>query len=97
MIAEGPLDIQWVLEDIFALSQLVFTAPDKCIRLPLTIKLADDFLEPIAAEVDEEAARYETEGMEEFDGTVGGGPVVDVTEVTDNLLSSKQMNGGTRP
>jgi hypothetical protein len=58
---EGVLDIDWVLEDIFALSQLVFTAPDKCMRLPLTIKLAHDFLEPIAGDANDEAALYEHE------------------------------------
>ena len=55
---EGNLNINWVLEDIFALSQLIFAAPDRCARLPLTIKLSDDFLEPIAAEVDEDKALY---------------------------------------
>ena len=60
-IVEGELDIECVLEDIFALSQPVFTAPDRCERLPLTIKLADDFLEPIAGEADEEEALYEAE------------------------------------
>lgn len=62
-IVEGELEIGAVLEDIFALSQPVFTAPDKCARLPLTIKLADDFLEPIAGAADEEAALYETETL----------------------------------
>ena len=57
-IVEGNLDIRWVLEDIFALSQLIWAAPDHCARLPLTIKLADDFLDPIASEVDEEEALY---------------------------------------
>jgi hypothetical protein len=59
VIAEGALNIEWVLEDIFALSQPVFSAPDKCVRLPLTIKLAHDFLEPIASNADDEAALYE--------------------------------------
>jgi hypothetical protein len=59
VIAAGALNIEWVLEDIFALSQAVFTAPDKCVRLPLTIKLAHDFLEPIASNADDEAALYE--------------------------------------
>lgn len=57
-IVEGDLAISWVLEDIFALSQLIWAAPDRCARLPLTIKLADDFLDPIAAEADEEKALY---------------------------------------
>lgn len=61
VVVEGDLSIEWVLEDILALSQLVFTAPDKCARLPLTIKLTDDFLEPIAGDADEEAALYDEE------------------------------------
>jgi hypothetical protein len=64
VIAEGALKVEWVLEDIFALSQPVFTAPDKCGRLPLTIKLAHDFLEPIASHADDEAALYEHESPE---------------------------------
>jgi hypothetical protein len=59
VVVEGALHIGWVLEDIFALSQLVFTAPSRCMRLPLTIKLAHDFLEPIASDADDEAALYE--------------------------------------
>ncbi len=61
-IIVGDLNIHWVVEDIFALSQLIWAAPDRCARLPLTIKLADDFLEPIAAEADEEKALYGDEG-----------------------------------
>ncbi len=71
MIVEGSLDISWVLEDIFALSQLIFAAPDKCSRLPVTVKLADDFLEPIASQADDEGALYETELLEELDVTEG--------------------------
>ena len=58
-IREGPLDIEWSLQDIFALAQLGFTAPDKCVRLPITIKLNDDLLQPIAARTDDEAALYD--------------------------------------
>jgi len=64
VIAEGALDIAWVLEDLFALSQLIFAAPRGCARLPVTIKLDDDFLEPIAGEADEEAALYEESEVE---------------------------------
>lgn len=63
-IVDGDLDIEWVLSDIFALSQLTFTAPDKCSRLPITVKLANDFLEPIGAEVDEEEALYGSDSPE---------------------------------
>jgi len=71
-IIEGDLDIRWVLEDTFSLSQLIWAAPDRCARLPLTIKLADDFLEPIAAESDAEKALYgdEDEPDEEDNGKV---------------------------
>jgi len=67
VIVEGALTLSWILEDIFALSQFVFTAPDKCARLPVTVKLADDFLEPIASQADEEEALYDTEFSEERD------------------------------
>jgi hypothetical protein len=63
-IIDGELDVEYVLEDAFALSQLVFTAPDRCLRLPGTIKISDDFLEPIAASTDDDAALY---GDEEDD------------------------------
>lgn len=58
-IADGNLKINNVLEDMFSLSQLVFTAPDKCMRLPATIKIADDFLEPVAASVSQEEGLYD--------------------------------------
>lgn len=81
-IAEGDLDIVETLEDVFALSQPVFTAPDKCARLPVTIKLSDDLLEPIASNVDDDAARYEDEedadDTEAGDGKVAGQPLGDL-------------------
>ncbi len=61
VIVRGEFNIQDVLEDIFALSQLAFSAPDKCSRLPISIKLDDDLLEPIASGADEEDALYEIE------------------------------------
>lgn len=58
-IAEGDLKIEHVLEDAYALSTLIFSAPDKCGRLPVTIRLADDLLEPIAAaDPDDDLALY---------------------------------------
>ena len=54
-LVAGELQLTWVLEDVFALAQLAFAAPDKGMRLPITIKIADDFLEPIASKIDEEA------------------------------------------
>jgi hypothetical protein len=58
-IVDGDLDLMETLEDIFALSQLTFTAPDRCMRTPITIKLANDLLEPIASAADEDAALYD--------------------------------------
>jgi hypothetical protein len=67
-IVEGDLITEWVLEDISALSHLVFTAPDKCMRLPATLKFADDFLEPIAAAIeDEEDALYDEDREEDVE------------------------------
>ncbi len=78
VISEGNLNIEWVLEDAFALSQEVFTAPDRCARLPVTIKLADDLLEPIAgAEEDDEALYDEGAEPEESVPVVGDGTRVD--------------------
>lgn len=90
VIVEGQLDITRVLEDILALSQPVFTAPDKCSRLPLTIKLTDDFLEPIAADVDEEQVLYETE--EELLGD-GDMDAVGVGEVSTSGGSQRTEGG----
>ena len=58
IIVEGGLNIEYVLEDIFALSQLIWSAPDSCGRLPLTIRLAHEFLEPVAGEANIEEALY---------------------------------------
>jgi hypothetical protein len=64
-IAFGDLDIEKVLSDIFAFSQLAWSAPDKASRLPITIKLGDMFLQPMASESDEEAALYGEEEVNE--------------------------------
>lgn len=64
VIDSGPLDIHHVLEDVFALAQLNFAAPDKYIKLPLTLKLTDDFLRSVAGRFDEDAAEYGDEPVE---------------------------------
>ncbi len=58
-IAEGNLDIEKVLRDIYWLSVLAWSKPDGVQSLPITIKLADDWLEPIAAAIDENEALFE--------------------------------------
>jgi hypothetical protein len=60
-IHTGDIKIEPILEDIFSLSQLIWSAPDKCSRVPITIKLADEFLRPIAAVTDEEDIYAEDE------------------------------------
>ena len=57
-IVHGNLDIKLILEDIFALSQLAWSAPDKSQRLPMTIKLIDDLLRSVAGTADENEARF---------------------------------------
>jgi hypothetical protein len=64
IIADGSLEIEKVLEDVFALSNLTWSAPDKCQRLPITTKLGDDFLRPIASPADVERALYGEEEEE---------------------------------
>lgn len=74
-IAEGSISIEAVLRDVFSLSQLIWLAPEACGRLPITIKLADDFLEPIAGETDLEEALYgeeEPDGEESVEGDTEG-------------------------
>ena len=70
-IVDGNLEVEKVLEDAFALSNLTWAAPDKCQRLPITTKLGDDFLRPIASPADVESALYgeeeEVEPEEELD------------------------------
>jgi hypothetical protein len=65
-VADGDLEIAKVLADVFSLSQLAWTAPDKASRHPVTTKLGDMFLQPIASAANEEAALYGEE--DEFTG-----------------------------
>lgn len=58
-IAEGSLDIEKVLRDIYWLSVLAWSKPDGVQSLPITIKLADDWLEPIGVAIDENEALFE--------------------------------------
>lgn len=60
-LVEGDPQLPHVLEDIFCLSQLGFSMPSGPTRLPVMLKLADDFLESVAVAYDDEAARYDTE------------------------------------
>ena len=58
-IAEGNLDIEKAIRDVYWLSILAWTKPDGVQSTPITIKLADNWLEPIAAKVSENEAMFE--------------------------------------
>lgn len=66
-IVEGDLDIESVLFDTFAMAQLAWAAPEASMRLPIDLKLIDDYLRSLAGEADDEAAVYD-----ELDAATGG-------------------------
>lgn len=57
-LARGDLDLARVLEDTFAMSQLCWPVPNRCMRLPIDLKLCDDLLRATASDADEEEAIY---------------------------------------
>jgi argonaute-like protein implicated in RNA metabolism and viral defense len=57
-IREGPLKLDWVMEDVFRKSLLAWSAPDHCLSVPIDLKLGDEFLRAFAADADEEEALY---------------------------------------
>jgi hypothetical protein len=76
-IARGSLDLLKVLEDTFALSQLCWPAPNRCMRLPIDLKLCDELLRATASEADDDEALYgEEEEEQDFsEGTDLGHPL----------------------
>jgi hypothetical protein len=52
-VVAGNCNFEKIVQDVFNLSVLCWSAPAKSSRLPITIKLSDDFLEPIASRIDE--------------------------------------------
>lgn len=57
-VAKGPLDLSKILEDTFRKSLLAWPVPDRMIRLPIDLKLCDEFLRAAAADADEDEATY---------------------------------------
>lgn len=57
-LARGDLDLEKVAEDTFAMSQLCWPVPNRCMSLPIDLKLCDDLLRATAAEADDEEAIY---------------------------------------
>jgi hypothetical protein len=69
-IARGDLDLLKVLEDTFALSQLCWPVPNRCMRLPIDLKLCDELLRATASAADDDEALY---GEEEEEQDFGEG------------------------
>ncbi len=66
----GELELANVLEDTFAMSQLCWPVPNRCMRLSIDLKLCDDLLRATAGDADEEEAIYgedEPEMGDEFE------------------------------
>lgn len=58
-VVDGDLDIEKVLRDIYWLSILAWTKPDGMQSNPIIIKLADDWLESIAAETSKDEELFD--------------------------------------
>ncbi len=63
-IARGKLDLSDVLEDVFAMSQLCWMVPNRCIRLPIDVKLCDEVLRSVAGNAEDEEIYEDEEGLE---------------------------------
>jgi hypothetical protein len=57
-VVRGALNLSHILEDAFRKSLLSWSVPDRMIRLPIDLKLCDEFLRAVAAEADEDEAMY---------------------------------------
>ena len=55
---EGTMEFKLILDDLFALSNLTWTKPDYCSRLPISIKMTDIRLREVAGEYDENSLRF---------------------------------------
>lgn len=77
-IADGNLEMMKVLKDIYWLSALVWTKPDGIQSTPLTIKLADNWLEATAANISDNEARF--------------GEIVDFSNEDDQNIPRNQRN-----
>lgn len=55
---EGPLSLEQCMGDIFRLSNLTWSRPEDCLRLPITITLTDRVLGEDATDYDEDQLRF---------------------------------------
>lgn len=57
-IVKGTLSLSKILEDTFRMSLLAYPVPDRVMRLPIDMKLCDEFLRAVASESDEDEANF---------------------------------------
>ena len=57
-VVRGNLNLEWVLEDTFGMSQLCWPVPTGCMRLPVDLKLCDEHLRAFAGKADEDNALF---------------------------------------
>ncbi len=58
-VVRGSLNIEWLLEDTFGMSQLCWPVPTACMRLPIDLKLCDEHLRAFAGRADEDNALFD--------------------------------------
>jgi len=63
-IVAGELNLEYVLEDTFDMSQLCWPVPDRFIRLSIDLKLCDETLRSVASAADDDEGQF---GEEETD------------------------------
>jgi hypothetical protein len=57
-LVDGPLNLDWIMEDVFRKSLLSWPNPDHCMGVPIDLKLCDEFLRAFAADANEDEAVY---------------------------------------
>ncbi|HTV40744.1 MAG TPA: hypothetical protein VMF08_09225 [Candidatus Sulfotelmatobacter sp.] len=57
-VVRADLNLEWVLEDTFGMSQLCWPVPTACMRLPIDLKLCDEHLRAFAGRADEDNALF---------------------------------------
>ena len=61
---KGNLQFREILEDVFALSNLTWTRPDYCLRVPISLKMTDIRLREVAGEYDKDELVFAEEEWE---------------------------------
>ena len=66
LLARGDLNLVNILEDTFRMAQLCWSTPTGCMRLPVDLKLCDEYLRAFAGRADDDKAVF-GESEEEAD------------------------------